>query len=165
MIVRVHQCRSKGIKPLAWVIMLLQGMNPFKRWAYNHMAISYVGQTGNWKYADSTYYNGVKIDQHESDFDKRYKITHTVRLDVPASDNDFMLWLERHKDKQYDVEGLIGLALKTLKVLRRNPFGDDFRRMTCNELILSMISQFYGYTIGDSDNYDLLMTADLVESI
>ena len=57
--VRVHRCRARGFKPLAWAIMIFQKMSPFRADSYSHMAISYMGQTGMWKYADSTLKNGV----------------------------------------------------------------------------------------------------------
>lgn len=41
----------------------------------------------------------------------------------------------------------------------------DHAKMICNELVLSMITRFYGVEIGDPDNYDLLMTEDLVDSL
>jgi len=164
-IVRVHRCRAKGFKPAAWAIMLFQKMNPFKSSSYNHFAISYTGQTGTIKYADATLKNGVVYGQTDYDFNKKYNIVNTKRLDIKAEDVFFKAWLEANGGKKYDVWSIVGLTFKALHIFKRNPLGSDFRRMICNELVLSMISRFCGVKLGDSDDYDLLMTADLVESL
>jgi len=165
MIVRIHKCRAKGFVPVAWIIMLLQCMNPFKSNSYNHMSLSYIGRTGNWKYADSTLLHGVMDEQPEEEFLDRYNVVYTKSIDLPCEEVQFKAWLEANRHKKYDIANLIGLTGKMLHIFKRNPWGADFRKMVCNELILSMITRFYGYEIGDPDNYDLLMTAELVESL
>lgn len=167
MIVNVHNCRSRywHYKISAWLIMLFQQMKPWHPSSYNHMAISYVGHTGTWKFADSTFFHGVRDEQPENEFLDRYKIVHTKRLELDCESVEFKAWLEAQRGKKYDKLSLIGIAGKVLKLFKRNPFGSDFRKMICNELILSMIVRFYGVEVGDPDNYDMLMTADLVESL
>jgi len=165
MILRIHRCRSRGFRPLAWAIMIFQKMSPFNAFSYNHMAISYVGQTGMWKYADSTLNNGVVYGQQELEFYRRYRVTHTTRLELAAEDVGFKAWIEANAGKKYDKWSIVGLIGKALHIFKRNPMGSDFRRMICNELILSMISRFCNVQLGDSDDYDLIMTAELVESI
>jgi hypothetical protein len=145
--------------------MLLQGMNPFKRSSYNHMAISYVGQTGTWKYADSTLAHGVVDEQPEREFLDKYEIVETFSFDVPAEIEQFRLWLDSHRGKKYDSMSILGLAGKLLYVFKRNPWGSDFKRMICSELILSMVVRFFDVSIGDSDDYDLVMTSDIVRSL
>lgn len=145
--------------------MLFQGMNPCKSSSYNHMALSYIGSTGSWKYADSNMANGVQDDQPENEFTDKYKIIHTTNIEIGNEPVLFKAWLENHRGKKYDKWHIIGLIGKLLHIFKRNPLGADFRKMVCNELVLSMIIRFCGVTIGDPDNYDLLMTADLVESL
>ena len=165
--VRVHTCRSRNWyhKPSAWLIMAFQKMKPWCSSSYNHMAISYIGQTGVWKYADSTFAHGVRDDQPEEEFLDRYKIISTKQLDVGNDPVFFKAWLEAQRGKLYDKWSILGLIGKLLNVFKRNPWGADFRKMICNELVLSMITRFYGVEIGDPDNYDLLMTEDLVDSL
>lgn len=167
MIVNVHNCRSKNWyhKPASWLIMLFQQMKPWGQHSYNHMAISYVGHTGAWKFADSTFAHGVRDEQPEAEFLDSYDIVKTVRLEVDCENVQFKAWLEAQRGKKYDHLGILGMVGKILKLFKRNPWGSDFRRMICNELVLSMITRFYGVEIGDPDNYDLLMTDDLVDSL
>ena len=165
--VMVHTCRTKKWyhKPGAWLIMLFQNMKPWHHDSYNHMAISYIGQTGVWKYADSTLAYGVRDDQPEEEFRDTYKIVDTKSLDIGQDPIFFKAWLEAQRGKEYDKWHIVGLVGKLLHIFKRNPWGADFRKMICNELVLSMITRFYGVEIGDPDNYDLLMTEDLVDSL
>lgn len=145
--------------------MLFQKMKPWAPLSYNHMAISYIGQTGVWKYADSTLAYGVRDDQPENEFLDSYKIISTKELDVGNDPIFFKAWLEAQRGREYDKWHIVGLAGKLLHIFKRNPWGADFRKMICNELVLSMIIRFYGVEIGDPDDYDLLMTEDLVDSL
>jgi len=129
------------------------------------MAISYVGQTGMMKYADSTFNNGVVYGQQEPPFYRKYSIVHTTRIELSASEVEFKAWIEANSGKRYDAWSIVGFVGKFLHLFKRNPMGSDFRRMTCNELVLSVISRFCGVVIGDSDDYDLIMTAELVEAL
>jgi len=165
--VRAHKCRTRVWyhKPGAWLIMLFQKMLPWCSGSYNHMAISYIGQTGVWKYADSTLSNGVVDDQPESEFLDKYQVIDTKTIDIGNDPVFFKAWLEAQRGKEYDKWHIVGLVGKLLHIFKRNPWGADFRKMICNELLLSMIIRFQGVTIGDPDNYDLIMTWELVESL
>ena len=100
--VRVHTCRSKKwySKPSAWLIMLFQKMAPWHTDSYNHMSISYVGQTGVWKYADSTLAHGVRDDQPEDEFINTYQIISTKTLDIGNDPVFFKAWLEAQRGKE-----------------------------------------------------------------
>lgn len=159
MIVRVHKCRPKMYFPiLAWTIMLFQGMKPWKRDAWSHMAISYLSLTGIWKFADSTS-KGVR-DMPDFQFLRHYEIVDTVLININFRPEDFLRWYEEHEGKEYDSWQIVGLALKTLGFISFNKFGANYRKLICNELVLSLLVRFKGLQIGDSDNYDLNYTWD-----
>jgi len=163
--IQVHKCRSKGFKPAAWIIMLFQSMNPFKSSSYNHFSISYDNIDGQQVFADSTFAHGLQINQSLYEYISRYTLIETMDLDLTSEPIFFRSWLGSYKDSKYDVAGIIGLAFKILHVFKRNPFGSNFKKMTCNELILLVLESFKGVKVGDPDNYDLLMTAKLLERL
>ena len=129
------------------------------------MAMSYLDSNQEWRYADSTVAHGVRCSQFSDEFSSRYEVVHTKTVTVDTTREALVEWLEEHCRKKYDIWNVIGLMGKILHIFKRNPFGADFRKMVCNELILAFIKKFYDFEIGDPDNYDLLMTADLVESL
>lgn len=142
--------------------MIFQGMKPWKKRAYSHMAMSFTSQTGNWLYADSTS-KGVRIS-NEQEFKKKYIIVETVRIKISSS-LGFGKWIEQHLGKSYDTWQIVGLALRLLGFLCLNTLGANWKKMTCNELVLSLIHRFKGIDIVDPDLFDLRMTWKVVESV
>lgn len=157
MIVRVHKCRPIMKLPiLAWAIMIFQGMKPWKNESYSHMAISYMSITGEWKYADSTG-KGVR-DMVEKFFTLHYRIVDTRLLDLQVRPEEFLKWFEENEGKEYDRWQIVGLALKVLGIFSFNKYGANWRKLTCNELVLSLLTRFKGMLSRDSDDYDLVET-------
>lgn len=147
---------------LAWLIMIFQSMKPWSDKAYSHMAISFLSQTGNWLYADSTS-KGVRVSNTEN-FKAKYKIIETIRVKVPEG-IAFGRWLEQHLGKSYDNWQIVGLAIRLFGFMSLNTLGANWAKMTCNELVLSLIWRFKGIDVVDPDLYDLKMTWKVVESV
>jgi len=141
---------------LAWAIMLFQGMVPWKRDSFSHMAISYMSLTGDWKYADSTQ-KGVR-DMVEKHFTRHYIIIDTILLDIKVRPEEFLKWFEEHEGKEYDQWQLLNLAIRSLGFVSFNRFGANWKKMVCNELVLSLLVRFKGLYVLDPDVFDLNMT-------
>lgn len=161
----IISCRPTDRLPIvAWLIMLLQGMRPWKSNAYSHMAIMYVGCTGNQRVIDARGKAGVD-DRIRNRFDSEYKVVNIERVEINAAIDEFKMWSEEQEVKLYDKASIAGMALKLLGIFKSNPLGHNWRKMTCNQLVLSFINKFFTYKIGDPDNYDLLMTNQVVRSV
>ncbi len=148
---------------IAWLIMLFQGMNPFKKESFSHIAVSFVSITGNMLAVDATS-KGVRV-RTLANFLSEYKIVKGIDLDIDTDYPKFLSWLEDILGLNYDKKSLLGLALKALGFKKSNKFGSNYKKLICSEVPISLIDTFMDYSLGDSDNYDLLMTMDLVESI
>lgn len=161
MIVRVHKCRPIMKLPIfAWIIMIFQGMKPWKEDSWSHMAISYLSITGDWKFADSTS-KGVRSFPRNR-FLMRYIILDTKILDIKVRPEEFLRWFEEHEGKEYDSLQIVGLALKVLGFVSNNTIGNNWKKLICSELVLSMLSRFRGIKVVDPDSYDLLSVWELV---
>jgi len=165
MIVLVHKCRpANHPAPItAWLIMLFQGMVPWKKESFSHLAISYFSTTHNHKFADSTA-KGVR-DMRSKYFKKTYKIVETKRLNIPQDYDQFLMWFEEHEGKSYDKKQIVGLLLKALGLITFNKYGHNLNKLTCNELVLDLILWAFKRSVKDTDNYDLLMTWDEVLNV
>ena len=128
------------------------------------MAIMYVGCTGRQRVVDARGNYGV-VDRIRDRFDDQYSIVGTERIDLDIKLEDFRDWVEQQETKLYDHSSIFGLALKRIGLVATNPFGKNWKKMTCNEMPLSIIKRFIGKEIGDSDNYDLLMTYQVVRDV
>lgn len=144
----------------AWLIMLFQGMNPFSKQAFSHMAISFESETGASKVADA-HFKGFR-EMREDKFFKQYTIVGVKKRTFPIERKEFLIWLENHEGKNYDFKQLFGLASKILKITKFNYVGDDFRSLICSELLLSFLVRFKNLKVKDSDNWDLLMTWEVL---
>lgn len=149
---------------VAWLIMFFQKMMPWNLFSFSHMAVLYSTCSGRPRVLDATGKHGVS-SRIAKRFNGEYKIVKSYTIEICAEYDCFVNWSEEQEMKHYDFEGLTGLALKMLGIVRNNPLGHNWRKMTCNEVVLSLIKRFYGKDIGDSDNYDLIMTEELVKSI
>lgn len=158
MIFEVHKCRpiNYTFPWVAWLIMIFQGMLPWDEESYSHFAASFHSETGAKKTADSTT-KGVR-DMLQTRFLKKYRIVRTRKLHFDCSRVEFLEWLESHEGKDYDTGQIKGLALKVTGLITFNKYGSNYKKLTCNELILSAIERFKTRTFGDPDNYDLNMT-------
>lgn len=144
----------------AWLIMIFQGMNPFSKRAYSHMAIGFESETGFCKIADVPF-TGFR-EMREDRFFEKYHIVDikTREFDIPRV--QFLHWLEPHEGKKYDFLQIFGLSLKLLNLKKVNYTGSDFKSLVCNELIISFLVRFDKLKVKDSDNWDLNMTWDAI---
>lgn len=141
---------------LSWLIRLIQ------RTAYSHMAISYIID-GQEMTLDSTS-KGVR-EMLARRFLQSYTITNVYRVNLDVSPKLFKRWVNSHKGKSYSPWQVFGLLLMQLKLRDTNPFGHDANRLTCNELVLLMLSKFTNVFIIDSDDYDLKATEEYVREL
>lgn len=141
---------------VAWIIMIFQSMNPFKRSAYSHMAIGYESETGLCKIVDISF-SGFRQVREDKFFDG-YEIVGTKSMNIDITRSCFLSWLEEHEGKKYDFLQIAGLMLKLLGLKKVNNAGLNFKSLICSELILSLLVRFDKLKVKDSDNWDLNMT-------
>lgn len=163
--IEIHQCRpiNYTFPWVAWLIMLFQKMLPWDPDSYSHLAGSFHSETGAKKSFDST--SKSVRDMLHTRFLKKYHIVKTKKIHIECTRKEFLKWLEEHEGKDYDNGQIKGLALKAIGLLTFNKYGSDYRKMTCNEVILSLLERFKTRTFGDPDNYDLLSTWKEVEKV
>ena len=163
MIIKVHKCRPKShpFPILAWGIMIFQKSNPFKKDAWSHMSITFTGFTGSLRTVDMTS-AGLGNKLHKL-FKKKYTIVDSLAIQLNCKTEDFLMWLEDNEHKKYDRMQLIGMPLKILGITSKNKYGRDYDKLTCNELVLSVLKRFKGSDFGDPDNYDLLATWEIAK--
>lgn len=149
---------------LAWLIMLFQGFWPWDKKAYSHNAILFTDKYGVDRVIDSTTKNRVAIS-NGFEFFKKYKLVEIVELPAPITQHLFDVWTKKIIGRKYDKLQLFGLVLKILGLATFNKIGNNYKRMTCNEVILNYLETFKSYDFGDPDNYDLNMTWDIVLSL
>ena len=157
--VTVHKCRNI-IHPFpifAWLIIIVQGMNPFKKDSWSHMALEFDG-----KFFDVTS-EGCK-ESTKIKFLKSYRIveSHTM-MDLELTNVDFYSFFNIYRGRHYDDLQIAGLLLKGLGLISFNTLGHDLKQMICNELPLAFVKHYYKFTYRDSDNYNLLNTWELVK--
>lgn len=156
--VSAHQCRviNHPFPLLAWLIMIFQKMKPWENDSYAHMAISY----------SDTFYDvsgkGYRVHS-KGEFLKKYKIVKSHEFNLEISEEDFNQFSLSHKGKKYDQLQILGIALKMLGIISFNTLGRDFKRLICNELIISYLHEFHGLEFKDSDNFDLIDTWNKVK--
>jgi len=143
--------------------MIFQGFKPWDEKAYSHLAVEFTSITGYSKVIDSTS-KGVQ-DKLSQKFFKKYSIVDYRKLELNCDIIEFLKWFEQIEDRPYDYHQIFGLALKVLGFISFNTYGKNYKALTCNEVILSMLENFTSYTFGDPDNYDLLMTWKTVKEL
>jgi len=148
---------------VAWLIMLFQGMNPFDKNATSHRAMRYTFNNRTFV-IDATKKYGVR-DISEGDFLQEYTIVEHIYIPYQVEDNRFFAWLDELKEKKYDSLQLLGLFLKLVGLLTFNTIGHNFKKLTCNEVFLNWAETFLKLAVGDSDNWDLLMTDVLASEV
>lgn len=152
--VKFHQCRNveHPFPVVAWSIMILQGMKPWDKDSYSHMAIS-----ADDLFLDMTSKNGCQLNPKEK-FNKTYKVVGTHELSKEITKEEFLEFFLEHKNKEYDRWQITGLALKMLGIISFNKWGDDLRKLVCNELLIAFLAKFNNFKFQDSDNFDLITT-------
>jgi len=159
--IRFYKCKPKMNFPVfSWLIILFQGMNPFKRGSYSHMAIGYISETGEEKIADVTSL-GCR-DRTKENFKKDYDLIEVKTREYEIERKDFLRWYEENEGKEYDNIQIAGLASKMISIVSFNKLGNNFKKLICSELILSFKVRFDSLEVEDSDNWDLNMTWEII---
>lgn len=161
--VSVHKCRSKHAFPIfGWIIMIFQGMNPFKKESYQHLAMSYITEHGDLRVCQST----RKLGVHEisySEFQEQYEVVGSRTFSKQVTIKDYMSWYKSIEGKPYDKWQVVGLAFKALNFISFNTMGSNYRKLICNEVPLNFLEKFENIIVVDSDNYDLINTWEIIE--
>lgn len=148
---------------IAWLIMIFQGENPFKSSSTSHRALGYDFMDCEYV-IDSTGGYGVK-DQCMGEFLEKYKIIETIEFEMNITIGDFCQWIASQNGKKYDRLQVFGLLLKIIGFISFNKIGKNYKKLTCNELILNFVETYLQIPVGDSDNWDMLMVDYLVNEI
>lgn len=158
--IEVHKCRNilHPVPVLAWTIMLCQGMLPWKKESWSHMAMSILFPSGERHFFDVS---GEGCIRHtEASFLKKYRIVETHSLKQSRTFREFHEWFRLMEGRKYDKRQIVGLLLKVLGLFSFNKFGSNYRKLICSELVLNYLQFFYKFKVKDSDNFDLIMTWD-----
>jgi hypothetical protein len=126
--------------PLSYIgklIRHLQGTN------YIHYFMSYRSLSGQTMYFDADIFGVWKRTRDK--FMKDYQIRALWSVPLPCSTGSFERWVETHMGKPYGFLHLFGLLLALLKkrYLNKemgNPYKDQDRRFTCNELVDALLT-------------------------
>ena len=163
--VEINKCRPKVKFPIiAWLIMILQGMAPWNKTSWSHMSLSYTSITGNKKFIDATGTLGV-TERIASRFAKKYTVIESMMFTPEINETQFQHWVESQEGKMYDHGQIAGLLMKILGLTTINVLGDNFKKLTCNELVITYLNEFHNADIFNSDQFDLNMTWVLARTI
>lgn len=151
--VSAHKCRniSHPFPIFAWLIIIFQGMVPWRKDAPSHMSISYGDN-----FFDVT---GKGCKEHSrTEFLKNYRIIESHEFDLDITTVEFYEFFDKFRGKEYDRLQIVGLLLKALNIISFNKIGYNMRKLICNELIVAYLAEFHGFKFKDSDNFDLINT-------
>lgn len=160
--VMVVSVRPKGhpFPIVAWLIMLFQGMNPFGRKAFSHMAVVYKYE-GLKMVVHSTGSKGVQIESHQ-DFIKRYRVVHRNMIHIDTDAEGWYNWLSEVDEKAYDHLSILGHTLAYFGIKKASKYGDGLSRLICCELVIEMLIIFRGLEVIDTDVFDLNKTRKML---
>lgn len=148
---------------VAWMIMIFQGENPFNKRSTSHRALGYQIMETDWV-VDSTGGHGV-LDQTFHEFELKYKVIEKITFTLDIDTGDFCQWVAAQKGKKYDRLQILGLIFKILGFITFNKMGKNYKKLTCNELVLNFVATYLKIPVGDPDNWDMLMTDNLITEI
>ncbi len=158
MIVETHKCRNIAhpFPIFAWLIMLFQGMLPWKKESWAHFAMSVTMENSEQRFFDCT---GKGCKEYPAEvFLKKYKLVESHTLKEERTYVEFMSWFKDFEGREYDNLQIWGQLAKRLNLLKFNTIGHNLRKLTCNELGIAYFKKFYSLSYEDSDDFDLLMT-------
>ena len=155
---------DKWFPVVSWLIMIFQGMVPWNKQSYSHNAIAFSTGPDHSMVIDSNGKEGVTVS-HGKNFFKKNKLIKMKELPPPMTSHLFNIWVKRVIGRKYDTLQIAGLMAKALGFISFNKYGSNYKRLTCNELVLNYLEKFNGMDFGDSDAYDLNMTWDVVVSL
>lgn len=164
-IIGVHQCRSTKFMPVvAWLIMIFQGMNPFNKSAWNHIACSYIDEAGGLRFFDATGYYGFE-ERSSHTFAKTNHIIRSTYIEIPNKRVDLIRWVNENEPKVYDKSDVVGDTFRLLgfKSHDKHGHGYNYKKLTCNKVPLLLLKDFRGIYNGDPDLEDLLTTWKIVK--
>jgi len=148
--------------------MIFQGMAPWKKSSTSHRALGYRCPLGKMWIVDASGKYGVQ-KRLLVDFSKQYKIVEGDRFDLKVNPNNFYMWVNDHNGLKYDYLQVFGLLIKQLfGFITFNTLGKNYKALTCNELIVKFAIDFHlidKNLVKDSDNWDLLMTDELIDTL
>lgn len=139
----------------SWLIMIFQGMNPFRKTSWSHNAVNF--RIYNEEKVIHATSKGVEIVSF-SEFISHYTLVGMKELPPPVSVDHFDRWTRKIEGRGYDFLQIFGLAAKMLGFITFNRYGSNFKRMVCSEVILNYLKEFHGYTFIDSDDFSLIDT-------
>lgn len=136
----------------------------FQKTNYSHYIIeTYNPETGEVSFYDSTAM-GVR-ERTYTDITDHYFLMKSFPLDKKLSYIDWLEFWAEHNNKGYGFVQILGLLLKTFRIVKNNPFGKGAKRIICNELVILLLNRL-GYTnIQDTDSLDLNDTDELLRGI
>jgi len=152
---------------VAWLIMIMQGMAPWKKQSSSHRALGYYCPKNKHRILDSTWATGFR-DISFDEFSKQYKVVESSKIKTSTNKSEFYEWKNSINGLKYDHLQILGLAIKRLfGFVTLNSIGKNFKALTCNEVILHFCIYFNltKVELGDPDNWDLVMTDELVDRI
>lgn len=161
MIVQFYKCRPKIKFPfVAWMIMLVEGMMPWKKDSYSHLAMGFHISTK--RSLDATG-KGVR-NRSMSNFLKQYEIIEAREMDVLITPSSFINWIESVEEISYDHAGIFELLIEKLFRTKDLNIGHGYKMMSCQEIPLLFLDTFAGANIKNPDDYGLLSSWDVVSS-
>lgn len=147
MIVKVHQCLPiyHPFPIASWLIKYFSKTN------YSHYAI----QCNN-VVVDATGHDVLPRSVYQ--FRQRYRVEKTFELNIDTDFEGFVNWTLIYVNRKYSFLQVFGLLLMTLGFSKNNPWGNDDKRLICNELVLYLLADFTDFKPSDTDNYTLEQT-------
>lgn len=163
-IIGVHQCRSTKLLPIvAWLIMLFQGMLPWRKSSWNHLACSYIDEAGGLRFFDATGSYGFE-ERSAHTFAKTNNIVKSTYIEIPEKRVELIRWINENEQKEYDKSDVWGDFLRIVGLCRKhNHHGYNYKKLTCNKVPLQLLRDFRGLNFGDPDLEDLLSTWRIME--
>lgn len=158
--VEIHQCFNHHVKfPINALSEVIMG---FQKTNYSHYAISY-HYLGQRYFIHSTL--PVTKQWSEKDFLAVYTLKKSFTCDLTGHQDAFMFFMADNLGKLYPFMQLVGIALRMLKFISKNPFGGGKAYLICNELVIIFLNKFYDANIKDIDSLDLNDTERLINGI
>lgn len=164
MIVQIYKTRPRKFNFISALIMLFQGMKPYSRNSFSHMAIGYITSGARHKIIDSTG-KGVR-PMLASRFLEHNQVVDCRDIQLSCDRLVFESWLDDQEGKEYDRIQIFGLFLEAIGLTKQNKIGSNYNKLTCNELVICMIDELTHNEISlDSDSYDLNETWSIVKAV
>ena len=130
---------------------------------YNHFAIEFRDSDNDIYYIDASRH-GVEMYDYVN-FQNKYKIEGGYVLEFDGHADDIYEWYYKHSGNEYGYLQIIGIFLKSLSLVRRNPFRDGPKRMICTELVARFVNEFTGPYFKEPDSVNLKQIENTLNEI